>query len=160
MRAVAPPSVRPWRPTVPKMAPIIPLTIPLRMSPAPSAASQPSTTLTQLVPRSSSGAAYPELRAERTSRSSTLWAFVLPSLSVIRALLSVVLSVRSLACPLRRALGLGHRAIVEQCSQDPTDDGPEDVEPHAREVPRDQHGPEGARRVDGASGDGARDEHA
>jgi hypothetical protein len=49
-----------------------PLTIPLRMSPAPRAASQPSTTLTQLVPRSSSGAAYPELLAECTSRSSTL----------------------------------------------------------------------------------------
>src|ERR671910_3032668 len=34
MRAVAPPSVNPWRPAVPKMAPIIPLTMPLRMSPA------------------------------------------------------------------------------------------------------------------------------
>src|SRR5829696_8894469 len=88
MRAVAPPSVNPWRPAVPKMAPIMPLTIPLRMRPAPSAASHPSTTLTQLVPLSSSSGAYPELRAERTSRSSTLWAPVLPSLSVIVVLLS------------------------------------------------------------------------
>src|ERR671912_2066110 len=114
MRAVAPPSVNPWRPAVPKMAPIIPLTIPLRMRPAPRAASQPSTTLTQLVPLSSSGGAYPELRAERTSRSSTLWALVLPSLSVIVVLLARVLSARSLAYPLGRALGLGHGAVVEQ----------------------------------------------
>src|SRR5215217_3117219 len=35
------------------MAPTIPLTMPLRMRPAPRAASQPRTTLTQLVPRSS-----------------------------------------------------------------------------------------------------------
>src|SRR5215218_1374806 len=113
------------------MAPTIPLTMPLRMRPAPRAASQPRTTLTQLVPRSSPEVPRDELLAallapprsvldsptrreaerpplsqpasERVSpvgpepigvplRSpysvSTLGASVLPSLSVIRVLLS------------------------------------------------------------------------
>src|SRR5215203_899124 len=53
IKAVVPPSVKPWRPAVPKIAPTMPLTIPLRMRPAPKAANQPRTTLTQLVPLSS-----------------------------------------------------------------------------------------------------------
>src|ERR671916_1110886 len=140
MRAVVPPSVMPCLPAVPKMAPTMPLTMPLRMSPAPRAASQPSTTLTQLVPLSASeDDLYPELRpdaslslrasstlrgpvpprpSERTSLSSTLGASVLPSLLVIRLLLSsVVLSVCSRASLLGRAFGLGQKALVEQCGR-------------------------------------------
>src|SRR3712207_285344 len=79
-RAVVPPSVMPWRPAVPKIAPTMPLTMPLRMRPAPRAASQPNTTLSQLVPLSSSSGVYPEARPVRASRSSTLRAPVFPSL--------------------------------------------------------------------------------
>src|SRR5918997_4888129 len=120
MRAVVPPSVMPCLPAVPKMAPTMPLTMPLRIKPAPRAASQPSATPTQLVPLSASeDDLYPELRpdsslslrasstlrgpvpprpSERTSFSSTLGASVLPSLFVIRLLLSSVVLVGRLAC--------------------------------------------------------------
>src|SRR5215211_4251592 len=93
----------PWRPAAPKIAPTIPLTMPLRIKPAPRAASQPITTLTQLVPRSSTDAAYAGPRSARTSlilrgadssclsactsRSSTFGASVLPSLSLTCLLL-------------------------------------------------------------------------
>src|SRR5215216_2953427 len=77
--------------------------MPLRIKPAPRAASQPITTLTQLVPRSSTDAAYAGPRSARTSlilrgadssclsactsRSSTFGASVLPSLSLTCLLL-------------------------------------------------------------------------
>jgi hypothetical protein len=70
IRAVVPPSVRPWRPAVPKIAPTIPLTIPLRMRPAPRAASQPNTTLTQLVPLSVFEEAYRESELPCSVRTS------------------------------------------------------------------------------------------
>src|SRR5918997_4933793 len=135
----------------------MPLTMPLRMRPAPRAASQPSTTLTQLVPlsvllaftepRSDSRS----LRASSTRRgpvsfSSTRGALVLPSLSVICLLLP-----RSLVCPcflLCRGLGLGHEAVVDQRAKSPADDRPKYVEPDAREVTGHDHRAEGARRVD------------
>src|SRR5215207_9361379 len=50
---------------------------------------------------------------------------------------------------------LGHGPPVEQCRQHSPDDGPQDVEPNAGEVARNEHGPQSANRVDGASGDGA-----
>src|SRR5919199_2399291 len=135
-RAVVPPSVMPWRPAAPKMAPTMPLTMPLRMRPAPRAASQPSTTLTQLVPLSSSSGTYPEVRAERTSCSSTLGASVLPCLSVICLLLSSWSCLYMSVALLAWAFGLGHGAVVEQRSKHAPDDRSKDVEPHATEVYR------------------------
>ena len=37
------------------------------------------------------------------------------------------------------AFGLGHEAVVEQRGQTPPDDRPQDVEPEAREVSRNNH---------------------
>jgi hypothetical protein len=51
------------------------------------------------------------------------------------------MSVQSLACPLARALGLGHRAVVEQSPKDAADDRPEHVKPHTSEVPATIIGP-------------------
>src|SRR5215211_6150692 len=203
IRAVVPPSVKPWRPAVPKIAPTIPLTMPLRMRPAPRAASHPRTTLTQLVPRSSPEVPRDELLAALLSPSrsllasptmreaelpplsrpasecvspvgpepievplrspysvSTLGTSVLPSLCVIRVLLSWWSCRSALASLLRRALGLGHGAVVEQSPKHPSDDRPKDVEPHATEVPRNQHRPQRASRVDRPAGHWPRDEHS
>src|ERR671911_2452782 len=203
IRAVVPPSVKPWRPAVPKMAPTIPLTMPLRMRPAPRAASHPRTTLTQLVPRSSPEVPRDELLAALLSPSrsllasptmreaelpplsrpaservspvgpepigvplrspysvSTLGASVLPSLCVIRVLLSWWSCWSALASLLRRALGLCQGAVVEQSPKHSSDDRAQDVEPHAREVPRNQHRPQRARRVDRPSRHGPRDKHS
>src|ERR671920_336726 len=143
IRAVVPPSVKPWRPAVPKMAPTIPLTMPLRMRPAPSAASQPSTTLTQLVPLSSSRGANPEVWPERTSRSATLGASVLPCLSVICLLLCWWSRSYIRVGLLGWTFGLCQGAIVEQSGQHPPDDRPKYVEPHASEVPRNDHRSQG-----------------
>src|SRR5215213_8612785 len=178
-RAVVPPSAMPCRPAVPKIAPTMPLTRPLRIRPAPSAASHPSTTLTQLVPLSASeDGTYPEPRLDswslrpsstlrgpdpprssaRTSFSSTLGALVFPCLSLIRSLLSdnsVGLLVPLL---LGGAFGLGHEAVVEQCAQHTPYDRPQDVEPRAREVPRHQHRAQSSRRVHSAPRHGSRDE--
>src|SRR5918995_1872449 len=202
IRAVVPPSVKPWRPAVPKIAPTIPLTMPLRMRPAPRAASHPRTTLTQLVPRSSPDVPRDELLAALLSPSrsllasptmreaelpplsrpaservspvgpepigvplrspysvSTLGASVLPSLCVIRVLLSWLSCRSALASLLRRALGLCQGAVVEQSSKHPSDDRAQDVEPHARKVPRNQHRPQRARRVDRPSCNGAGNKH-
>src|SRR5215203_4796332 len=84
-----PPSVPPCTPRAPRIPPTSPPTIPLRMSPAPSAASQPKITLVQLVflypcdnsydmpwPLPLSWFRRPS--PERTSFSSTLGASVLP----------------------------------------------------------------------------------
>src|SRR5919107_1278024 len=185
IKAVVPPSVKPWRPAVPKIAPTIPLTMPLRMRPAPRAASHPRTTLTQLVPRSSpevprdellaallspsrSPLASPTMReaelpplsrpaSERVSpvgpepigvplRSpysvSTLGASVLPSLCVIRVLLSWWSCRSALASHLRRALGLCQGAVVEQSPKHPSDDraqGARRVDRPSRHGPRDKH---------------------
>src|SRR5919107_5807151 len=89
--------------------------------------------------------------------SSTLWAFVLPSLSVACVFLSEGMSVRSLAYSLGRALGLGHGPIVEQRPEYPPDDRPKHVQPDAREVTRDQHRPKRARRFYRAPGNGSGD---
>src|SRR5215203_2625333 len=202
IRAVVPPSVKPWRPAVPKIAPTIPLTMPLRMRPAPRAASHPRTTLTQLVPRSSPEVPRDELLAallppsrsllasptmreaeppplsrpasERVSplgsepigvplRSpysvSTLGASVLPSLCVIRVLLSWWSCRSALASLLRRALGLCQGAVVEQRSQHPSDDRPQYVEPETCKVSGNDHRPQRARRVDRPSGHRTCDEH-
>src|SRR5215212_5393284 len=131
IRAVVPPSVKPWRPAEPKIAPTIPLTIPLRMRPAPRAANQPRTTLTQLVPLSSSSGVYLELRPSRTSCSSTFGALVFPSLLplVLIYLLRLVEGRQCRVATLAGALCLGHGAIVEQRSQHSSDDRPKDVEP-------------------------------
>src|SRR5918994_217312 len=64
-------------------------------------------------------------------------------------------------CPAKSlawALGLGHGAIVEQRSQYPPDDRPKYVEPHATEVPRNDHRSQRARRIDRPSCHGSRDE--
>src|SRR5215207_1631112 len=132
IRAVAPPSVKPWRPAEPKIAPTIPLTIPLRMRPAPRAASQPRTTLTRLVPLSTSSGVYLKLRPSRTSCSSTFGASVFPSLlPLVLIYLLLLVECRQITVALSRALCLGHGAIIEQRSQHPTDDRSKDVEPEA-----------------------------
>ena len=59
----------------------------------------------------------------------------------------------SLTTLLCRALSLGHGAVVEQSSESSPDDGSKDVEPHAREVTRNDHRSEGACRVDRAAGE-------
>src|SRR5215207_7072197 len=203
IKAVVPPSVKPWRPAVPKIAPTIPLTMPLRMRPAPKAASQPRTTLTQLVSLSVPEVPRDELLAARLSPSrsllasptmreaeppplsrppservspvgpepigvplrspylvSTLGASVLPSLSVIRVLLSWWSCRSALASLLRRALGLGHGAVVEQRSQHPSYDRPQNVEPETCKVSGNDHRPQGACRIDRTSGHGSRNKHS
>src|SRR5215208_6808219 len=61
--------------------------------------------------------------------------------------------------PLAGAFGLGHKTVVEQSAQHTPDDRPQDVEPHASEVPSHQHRPEGASGVDGPPGHWSRYEH-
>src|SRR5215217_4689349 len=58
------------------------------------------------------------------------------------------------------ALGLCHGAVVEQSPKHSSDDWPKDVEPHASEVPRNDHRPQRARRVDRPSRHGPRDKHS
>jgi hypothetical protein len=67
MRPEAPPSVADWRPPVPRIAPTIPPTMPLRIKPAPRAVSRPRITLIQLVPRSSARAAFGSRAPRRSS---------------------------------------------------------------------------------------------
>src|SRR3712207_2531952 len=67
-RPEAPPSVADWRaPPVPRIAPTIPPTMPLRIKPAPRAVSRPRITLIQLVPRSSARPAYGSRAPRRSS---------------------------------------------------------------------------------------------
>src|SRR5829696_3316618 len=203
IKAVVPPSVKPWRPAVPKIAPTIPLTMPLRMRPAPKAASQPRTTLTQLVSLSVPEVPRDELLAARLSPSrsllasptmreaeppplsrpaservspvgpepigvplrspysvSTLGASVLPSLSVIRVLLSWWSCRSALASFLRRALGLGQGAVVEQRPKHPAYDRPKDVEPETCKVPGNDHRSKRTRRIERTSGYRSCDEHS
>src|SRR5918994_4107156 len=64
-------------------------------------------------------------------------------------------------CPAKSlawAFGLGHGAIVEQRPKHPPDDRPKYVEPHATEVPRNDHRSQRARRIDRPSCHGSRDE--
>src|SRR5215217_968448 len=151
IRAVVPPSVKPWRPAEPKIAPTILLTIPLKMRPAPRAASHPRTTLTQLVPLSSSSGVYLELRPSRTSCSSTFGVSVFPSLLPLVLIFYLLLLVECRQCTvasLAGTLGLGHGAVVKQRSQHSSYDRPKDVEPETCKIPGNQHRSEGARRVD------------
>src|ERR687894_1346803 len=105
MRAVVPPSVMPCLPAVPNMAPTMPLTMPLRISPAPRAASQPSTTLSQLVPLSVLADAYRESEPPCSVRTSLTLRGPEPPLSFERRSpysesslgASVLLSLRSLS---------------------------------------------------------------
>src|SRR5918992_3385712 len=65
-------------------------------------------------------------------------------------------------CPAKSlawALGLGHGAIVEQRSQYAAYDRPKHVEPHATEVPRNDHRSQRARRIDRPSCHGSRNKH-
>src|SRR3712207_2438976 len=163
-----PPSVPPCTPRAPRIPPTTPPTIPLRMSPAPRAASQPKMTLVQLVFLYPCDNSYDMpwvlplswLRRpspERTSFSSTLGAPVLPSPLVLSLISFISFPCEPQTTFLLLTLGsvLGHGPFVEQCRRYSPDDGPQDVEPNASEVARNEHRPEGANRVDGASGDGA-----
>src|SRR5919106_3580184 len=58
------------------------------------------------------------------------------------------------------ALGLCHGAVVEQSPKHSSDDRPKHVEPHASEVPRNDHRPQRAPRVDRPSRNGSRDKHS